>query len=136
MILPTIDRINKDRLGLNDDSSEAECEARMTVFLRLTMVNNNLEATKYLDRFNTKRFDVLAISNSIIACTILSPLFAVLIITFFMDSSFREVSAILKWAYLLSNLFGIIIIMLLESRAIMREQIIRVNIDKINHLMN
>ena len=73
---------DKQKLGLDCccDEDEHICEIAMTAFDRFKNYGKDLEAARYLDMFITKRFDVLAINNSLILSTIISLLMSAIII--------------------------------------------------------
>jgi len=121
----------RNKIGLKPNMSEESCEAIITAFerLRLWKLNKNnsrtqLEALKFLASFCTRRFDVIAINNSIILSTLLS-LITVNVVLYII-CGLPEYTSV-RIVVFLCVCTILLIPILMESNRILANQIIEIN---------
>jgi hypothetical protein len=109
----------KSKLNLFDSDKEQNVEVKMTVVFRLSRF---AKSWQYLEKFGTKRWDVLAVNSAMILSTILLIIFDVLI-KFSKGNNFCF-SSVEIWM-IISGLF--LILLLRKSYQVLCMQVIEIN---------
>jgi len=114
-------------ISVADAQSEEIVENKMSAYVRL---NLNADRIKHLREFTSKRFDVMSINGSIIVASLVT-LLVNMAVKIYSDKAIFILSPAEKFVLLLM-LF--LFVVLINSNEIMKDAVISVNLDILNHI--